>query len=204
MPSRVIYLVRHGAYEPDPTDPVDGGTLTDVGRQQASLLADRLAGTEFDVIAHSSALRAVQTADVLAFQLAQVPRHSEDLLRECIPTVPETSDLTDGQREFFTQLPEQMRTDGPLRAEAAVRQFSKVGERDTRELVVSHGNLINFFVSEAMGAPRHGWLRPLDYHCGLTILRYRDDAPPRLITYNDIGHLPQHLRGVEYPQDLRV
>ena len=204
MPIRVIYLVRHGAYEPDADDPVDGGSLNDLGRQQASLLADRLADTEFDAIHHSSALRAVQTADVLAFRLSAVPRHSEDLLRECIPTVPEAHQLTDSQREFFAQLPEQVRTDGPVRAEAALQQFSKVGDEDTRELVVSHGNLINFFVSEAMGAPRHGWLRPLDYHCGLTILRYRDDAPPRVITYNDVGHLPAGLRGIEYPRQLRV
>lgn len=204
MPYRLVYLVRHGAYDPDPNDPVDGGTLNELGRRQASLLADRLAGIEFDVIHHSDALRAVQTADVLAFQLANVPRESEPLLRECIPTVPDDDVLTEEQREFFAQLPADARADGPQQAKAALDRFSSIGSSDSRELIVSHGNLINFFVGDAIGAPPNGWLRTLDYHCGLTVISYKTDAPARLITYNDVGHLPAELRGVEYPEQLRI
>lgn len=205
MPHLLLYLVRHGAYDPDPSDPIDGGTLNELGRQQASLLADRLAGIPFDAVHHSSALRAVQTADLLAFGMApDLPRFSDDMLRECIPALPGDEHLTESQREFFSQLPAEARDEGPQRAKSAVERYTAPLDNDRRELIVSHGNLINFFVSDAMDAPTHGWLRPLDYHCGLTIIRYNTDSPPRLITYNEVGHLPEELRGVEYPEDFRV
>jgi serine/threonine-protein phosphatase PGAM5 len=204
MPHRLLYLVRHGAYEPDATDPVEGGGLTELGRQQASLLADRLADVDFTVVHHSSSLRAVQTADLLAFRMAAVPRRGDDLLRECIPSIPDDRFLTEGQRKFFAQLPIAAREQGPVQAAAALARFTTPTGEDTRELVVSHGNLINFFVSKAMDGPEHGWLRPLDYHCGLTVIRYSDIAPPRMICYNDVGHLPAELRGIEYPPGLRI
>lgn len=205
MPNhRLLYLVRHGAYDHDAGTSVDDGRLTDLGRQQASLLADRLAGVHFDTVHHSTALRAVQTADVLAFSLADVPRHADELLRECIPTVPDDEILTDGQKEFFAQLPPEVRAEGPLQAKAAVDRYTTVGDTDTRELVVSHGNLINYFTACAMDAPPHGWLRPVDYHCGLTVIRYSTENGPRLLTYNDVGHLPPELRGVDYPEPFRV
>ncbi|WP_415647230.1 histidine phosphatase family protein [Stackebrandtia soli] len=202
MVSRLLYLVRHGAYDREGS--VDDGSLSDTGRQQASLLGERLASTRFDVVHHSTAARAIQTVDVLAFSLAPTPRHGDELLRECIPSVPDRAILTDGQRDFFAQLPESARVDGPKQAAAAVTTYSTVGEKDTRELIVSHGNLINYFVARAMDAPSHSWLRPVDYHCGLTIVRYSTGAPPRLLCYNDVGHLTPELRGVEYPDPLRV
>lgn len=201
---RLLYLVRHGAYEHEAGASVDDGRLTDLGRQQASLLADRLAGVPFDTVHHSTALRAVQTADVLAFSLADIPRHADDLLRECIPSVPDDEVLTDSQKEFFAQLPPGVRAEGPLQAKAALDAYTTVGETDTRELVVSHGNLINHFAARAMDAPSHGWLRPVDYHCGLTVIRYSSEAAPRLLSYNDVGHLPPELRGIDYPDPLRV
>ncbi|MGH8883328.1 MAG: histidine phosphatase family protein, partial [Stackebrandtia sp.] len=126
-----------------------------------------------------------------------------ELLRECIPTIPADEALTESQREFFAQLPSELRDEGPQQAKAALDRYSEVGETDSVELVVSHGNLINFFVASAMDAPEHGWLRPVDYHCGLTVIRYSSDAGPRVITYNDVGHLPAELRGVDYPPALR-
>lgn len=204
MPYLLLYLVRHGAYDSDPDDPIDGGTLNDVGRQQASQLADRLAGISFDAIHHSSALRAVQTADLLAFSLPHVPRHCDDMLRECIPALPDAQHLTESQQAFFSQLPPEAREEGPQRAKSAVERYTVPSDVSRCELVVSHGNLINFFVSECLGAPPHGWLRPLDYHCGVTIIRYNTEAPPRLITYNEVGYLSPELRGVDYPPEFRV
>ncbi|ADD41532.1 histidine phosphatase family protein [Stackebrandtia nassauensis] len=201
---RLLYLVRHGAYEHDPNGSVDDGRLTDLGRQQASLLADRLAEVPFDVVHHSTALRAVQTADVLAFRFSGIPRHADELLRECIPTIPDDDVLTSSQQDFFAQLPDEVRAEGPLQAKSAVDRYTTVTDTDTTELVVSHGNLINYFVASAMDAPAHGWLRPVDYHCGLTVIRYSSDSGPRVITYNDVGHLPPELRGIDYPDPLRV
>lgn len=204
MAHRLLYLVRPGAHDSDPGDPLDGGSLTELGRQQVSLLADRLDGVDLTTVHHSSALRAVQTADVLAFRLPEVPRHSDDLLRECIPTVPAEESLTPRQREFFAQLPARARQEGPARAAEVIARYTTVGDTDSAELVITHGNLINQFVAHAMGAPDTGWLRLTDYHCGLTVIRCADDGPPRILGYNDVGHLPPELRGLDYPPELRV
>ncbi|GAA4904994.1 putative phosphoglycerate mutase [Stackebrandtia albiflava] len=204
MAGRLLYLVRHGAYDPDPADPLHGGSLNDAGVAQVSALGERLSGVRFSAMHHSTALRAVETADVLAFTLPAVPRFGDDLLRECIPTVPDDGLLTPSQRDFFARLPADVRREGPHQARAAVERYGVPSDTDERVLLVTHGNLINFFVASALEAPPHGWLRPLDYHCGLTVIRYADTVPPRLITYNDTGHLPADGRGLDYPAELRI
>ncbi|WP_372338980.1 histidine phosphatase family protein [Actinoplanes sp. RD1] len=63
MSSRWLYLVRHG-------DAVEGGGLSTVGRQQAALLGERIAGVPFGSITHSPERRARETAMIVASQLA--------------------------------------------------------------------------------------------------------------------------------------
>ena len=65
-----------------------------------------------------------------------------------------------------------------------------------RELLISHGNLINWFVAQALDAPDQAWLRMLDYSCALTVIMYFPDRT-RLVSYNDMGHLPPALRGTD-------
>jgi serine/threonine-protein phosphatase PGAM5 len=55
MPERLLYLARHGEAGPD-------GELTETGRQQASLLGQRLAGARLDAVFHGPLPRAVATA----------------------------------------------------------------------------------------------------------------------------------------------
>lgn len=203
MPTRSLYLVRHAAYDEDPVDPVHGGTLNDVGMAQAAALGERLAKVGFTALFHSTSLRAVETADILAFSLPSLHREGTDVLRECVPARPDDAELTDSQRAFFAQLPPGVIETGAVQAREAVSRFSAVGDLDRTDLLVTHGNLINFFVAEAMGAPASGWLRPVDYHCGVTVIRYHSEVPPRVLCVNDTGHLAEDLRGVEYPPDLR-
>lgn len=203
MASRLLYLVRHAASDPDPVDPVNGGTLNDVGMTQAAALGERLAEVSFDGLYHSTALRAVETADILAFSLASVPRHGDDLLRECVPARPADELLTGAQIDYFDRLPADAVEQGAEQARSALANYSRVGDADQVDLLVSHGNLINHFVARALDAPAHGWLRPVDYHCGLTVIRYHDEFPPRVLCVNDTGHLPADLRGTEYPDGLR-
>ncbi|HIW60974.1 MAG TPA: histidine phosphatase family protein [Candidatus Stackebrandtia excrementipullorum] len=203
MASRLLYLVRHAAADPDPEDPVNGGTLNDLGMTQAAALGDRLAEVPFDGIYHSTALQAVETADILAFSLTLVPRHGDELLRECVPARPADDVLTQAQRDYFDRLPGVVLDGGAAQAQRAWENYSRVGSTDRRDLVISHGNLINYFVACALDAPAHGWLRPVDYHCGLTVIRFHDRFPPRVLCVNDTGHLASDLRGVEYPDDLR-
>jgi probable phosphoglycerate mutase len=62
VPSRFLYLVRHG-------DADDDGALTQAGQQQAAAAAERLRHIRFSAIRHSPAERAEETAELIAENL---------------------------------------------------------------------------------------------------------------------------------------
>jgi len=213
--NRLLYLVRHAVHEKDPdSEAADGnenGVLTEVGVRQAKLLGERLREVPFEAVHHSSLRRAAQTAELLAEFLPGVPVRPSDLLRECIPMVPERHLLTPPQVEFFDGWPQAILDHGRAQAAAAVERFAGVRasgrpeQPEQPELLVSHGNLISWFVCEALDVPRWRWLSlPLHYNCALTIILYREGRPPTLVSYNDMGHLPPSLRGTDYPDEFRV
>ncbi|WKX71645.1 histidine phosphatase family protein [Streptomyces sp. XD-27] len=213
MAHRLLYLVRHGEYVSDRDDPLDEGTLTENGRRQSRLVAERLRQVPFTAVHHSTERRAAQTAALITAELPGVPVHPSDLLRECIPAIPEPEAVTPAQTAFFDGLPPESLDEGPRQAAAALRRYAGPvtddgegdGDRSAGpELVVSHGNLINWFVCHALGGPASGWLRLLDYHCAVTVILYRSDGPAKLVTYNDASHLPPELRGTDYPVDWRI
>lgn len=203
MANRLLYLARHGEYEATHAADPEDGELTEIGRQQSELLGKRLEGIPFSAVHHSPLRRAAQTAEIVAEYLPGVPLLASELLEECIPAVPDRQWLTSGQAEFFAQLPAQAVAAGPGQAAAAIQAYAGPVTVDRRELVISHGNLINWFVAQALGAPDHAWLRMLDYNCALTVIMYFPDRT-KLISYNDMGHLPSSMRGTDYPVEARI
>lgn len=203
MGNRLLYLARHGESAAAEASRPENGGLTEIGRQQAELLGRRLRGTRFSAIHHSPWQRAVETAEIVAKHLPGVPLHLSDLLQECIPVVPERDRLTPGQAEFFDRLPTGQVAVGPAQAAAALQAHAGPVAEDRRELIIGHGNLINWFVARALDAPDHAWLRMLDYNCALTVIMYSPDRT-RLISYNDMGHLPPSMRGTDYPREARI
>ena len=203
MANRLLYLARHGESEAAQVANPEDGELTAVGRQQSELLGKRLQGIPFAAIHHSPWTRAVQTAAIVAVHLPGIPLLSSDLLQECIPAVPERQRLTPSQVELFDHLPKQRLAAGPAQAAAAIQAYAGAVTEDRRELIISHGNLINWFVAQALDAPNQAWLRMLDYSCALTVILYFPDRT-RLICYNDMGHLPPSMRGTEYPLEARI
>ncbi|MGC9667196.1 histidine phosphatase family protein [Planosporangium sp. 12N6] len=203
MAHRLLYLVRHGESTADPDAGPDAGSLTDLGRQQAELLAERLRHVPFAAIHHSPWERAAQTAGVIAARFPGVPVHPSDLLRECVPVVPPADRLTAGQVSWFEELSADLVVEGAAQAEAVVARFAGLEGEGQHELLVTHGNLINWFVCRTLDAPSWAWMRMLDYNCALTVIMYLDDRV-KVITYNDTGHLPPALRGTDYPPEARI
>ena len=203
MANRLLYLARHGEYEATHGADPEDGELTEIGRQQSELLGRRLEGMPFSAVHHSPLRRAVQTAQIVAEHLPGVPLLASELLEECIPAVPDRQWLTLSQAEFFAHLSAQVVAAGPGQAAAAIQAHAGAVTVDRRELVISHGNLINWFVAQALEAPDHAWLRTLHYSCALTVIMYSPDRT-RLISYNDIGHLPSSMRGTDYPMEARI
>jgi serine/threonine-protein phosphatase PGAM5 len=203
MATRLLYLARHGESEAAQAANTEDGELTEIGRQQSKLLGKRLRGLTFAAIHHSPWTRAVQTAEIVAEHLPGVPLHPSDLLQECIPAVPDRQRLTPSQAEFFDHLPKHWVAAGPAQAAAAIQAYAGPVTEDRRELIISHGNLINWFVAQALDAPDQAWLRMLDYSCALTVIMYFPDRT-RLVSYNDMGHLPPSMRGTDYPLEARI
>ena len=80
----VIYLVRHGETVDNAQQIMQGqthGCLNEKGREQARMVAKRLAGEAFDAVVASDLRRAVQTAEIIAAPHG-LPVVSTPLLRE--------------------------------------------------------------------------------------------------------------------------
>lgn len=80
----VLYLVRHGETVDNAQQIMQGqthGCLNEKGREQARMVAERLAGEAFDAVVASDLRRAVQTAEIIAAPHG-LPVVSTPLLRE--------------------------------------------------------------------------------------------------------------------------
>lgn len=80
----IIFLVRHGETVDNARQIMQGqtqGCLNDKGRQQARLVAERLASEPLDAVVASDLRRAIQTAELLA-EPHQLPVVTTSLLRE--------------------------------------------------------------------------------------------------------------------------
>ena len=80
-----IFIVRHGQDEDNAAGILNGHRdmpLTEKGRQQAQLVAQKLRDDSIDAILSSPLKRTMQTANIIAKELGIYPVHSEDLLIE--------------------------------------------------------------------------------------------------------------------------
>lgn len=196
----LLYLARHAQQEAaQDEDPSVG--LSATGRRQAQLLGDRLRDIRLDGIHHSPLLRARQTAHLVAERLPDSPVHSTPLLTDRTPVpVPGTeADYPAGHHAWLAKTPEAERDEGGAAISAAIDHFSRLHRRppqsgdddddDAGHLLITHAFVIGWFVRDAMDAPNWRWLGLNPSNAGLTVIDYVADRPPRLISFNDVGHL---------------
>jgi serine/threonine-protein phosphatase PGAM5 len=199
MGERLVILLRHGEAKYDPALNDENGSpdgpLSDRGHRQAELAGRRLADREITTLHHSMLERAAQTARVVREQIPDLPMHGTDLLRECIPSVPPDDRMTADQRTFFAGWPGRVLISGAARARALLATFTSITDDDRVDLLVTHGNVIAWFVCQALGAPAWAWVNLPTHACGaLSAIAYREGRAPILLAYNDAGHLPAELR----------
>lgn len=218
MGIRQIVLVRHGQYHANQSHPLYGH-LTRLGQVQSEHAAIALRDHPPDLLESSALPRAVETADILAEVMSEVPRHRSRDLNECFPCVPRThyrqipelAAWTDEHLRAATVLDPALGgwiqrrfhevTDIPIelaRAEAALRRLCRPWRRRSvrREVVVCHGNLIRYIACRAMGIPGDHWLGLTIHNAGLTRLLVDRDGAWSLVSFNEVGHLPEELRTV--------
>jgi probable phosphoglycerate mutase len=202
-----VYLVRHGAAGPAPGGDANATELTDVGRQQAVLLGRRLAGAPLTAIEHSPLPRAAQTAALIGAQLPDVAVTAVDLLGDYVPAAPDLATLPPAYGAFLGRFPAAELAAGARLAAAALDRYARPPDpagSDVHQLLVTHSFLVSWFVRHALDAPPARWLGLNSGNAALTVILYRADRPPTLLVFNDMAHLPPHLRWTGFPADLHV
>jgi serine/threonine-protein phosphatase PGAM5 len=159
VPSRFLYLVRHG-------DADDDGALTQAGRQQASATGERLRHIRFSAIRHSPMQRAEETAELIADCLPGVPVGPSGLLGDYLPPVPGQPEPPQPYAGLLGDYSAEERAEGAELATAAIQRYARPAGRDDSELIVTHNFLIGWFVRHALDAPDWRWMGLNQCNCG--------------------------------------
>lgn len=191
MSTKTLYLIRHGNYEITTKPPAEpDGTLTDTGREQATLAGHHLHSHPITALHHSTAQRAAETAALIAVYFPGLAITARADLRECVPSVPAglEAQLAHIPPEFIAKSREQA-----PRAFATFFRPLANGESDQSEIIVSHGNLICYFISQIFQAPFDGWINADIGNCGISKVEIYGSGRVRLIYHNETSYLPAAL-----------
>ncbi|MEW6367837.1 MAG: histidine phosphatase family protein [Acidobacteriota bacterium] len=187
--ARVIYLLRHGAYTPDPkADRLLGPGLAPIGVAQARLVGARLSALpfRFDAIYASPLTRALETARVVAADLPGAKIEILPDLEECTPPTWRIEVVADSS-------PEEMAACAQRLDRLFARLFIPAQGSERRELLVCHGDVIRYLVTKALRVDTKAWLEMSVRHASLTVVRVEPDGRFKVITIGDTGHLPPSL-----------
>ncbi len=188
---RTIYLIRHGEYNSeDERDPDVGKELVPLGIAQTRLLSSRLKsmGVEFNSLTSSTMTRARQTAMLINEDFPWLELKQSKLIRECTPPTWREDIMAD---EYETDLNECVKN-----LETAFKEFfiPSPGEGDKHDIIVCHGNVIRYFVTKVLNVDTMAWLQMTIGNCSLTIVNIKPDSSMKLVSFNDLGHIPQNMQ----------
>ncbi len=183
---RYVYLVRHGLYDADSTvvDDTRGNGLNARGHDQARLTGERLASlpVHIDRFVSSTYLRAAQTADDIGAILHRTPER-DSLLHECTPDSDRpdiNATATDAERAACA-----------ANLEAAWAKYMRPSpDADAHDVLVCHGNVIRWFVTQALRVDPKLWLHFTIGNGSITALVVRPDGGIQIAAYSDTGHIP--------------
>lgn len=189
IPKKTIILVRHGQYYPKSENTLE--KLTTLGRKQAQLAGKRLAENKIDRIVHSTMPRAQETAEIIKKTLGYRKKmESCDSLRECVPGFPKKL------RKKYGHTDEKKLKSYKVQADRAFKKYFKAPRKDSVEVLVCHGNIIRYLICKVMALEGYEWMQMDIQQCGMSVVVLRSKGEHRkiVISHNDVGHIPKHLR----------
>jgi serine/threonine-protein phosphatase PGAM5 len=187
MVTRTLYLVRHGHHDLTSTHRL-GGSLTPIGVEQAQLTAERLGAFPITAIYCSTLPRATETAEIIAQKFPDVRFRRSRRLWECIPCIPPA-----WAEYSIGHLSARIAQDKKQAEDAFDTYFRPARGKDKHEIVVSHGNLIRYFICRALQVQPEGWGNMDLCNCGISEILIRPEGRMTLMSHNDICHLPDRL-----------
>jgi probable phosphoglycerate mutase len=204
-----LHLIRHGATLSSAEDRFAGAidvALSDLGRDQAERLGERLAATPLAAIYASPLSRTVETARLVGVPQGLEPR-LEDGLREIAHGHWEGLRRSEVEQRFaeeyaaweadpFTFAPAGGETGLGVMARA-LPVIREVVLRHPGEnvAVVSHKATIRLLISSLLGFDARGYRDRLDQAPAcLNIVDFRDPGRARLMLYNDTSHYAPEAR----------
>lgn len=192
MGERLITLVRHGRYNRGTNLPGGGDLIAD-GVEQAEYLADILARQyPVSAIYTSTLRRAVHTGHIIASRIPDALFIKDKILCEAVFHVPEQNYNYFARHSDIS--PATIATHRVRVAHAYKKYIRPVdGPQDEHDVIVGHGNVIRYFIIRAMRAPLELWAQMEIYHGSITRLLVEADGHIRLVTHNEVAHLPRHL-----------
>ena len=204
-----LLLVRHGATTLTAEDRFSGSAnadLSDEGRGQVSLLAQRLSGENIRAMYCSPLSRTVETAAILA-RPHGLPLLHRDGLREIGHGHWEGLSRREVEDRFaeeyrsweadpFTFAPEQGESGVAVLARALpVLREIVVKHAGEQVLVVSHKATLRLILSSLLGFDARGYRDRLDQSPAcLNVVDFKDPVRARLMLFNDVSHYQSQPR----------
>lgn len=187
--ARVIVLVRHGNYTPDPkVDPKLGPPLNAIGVAQANLTGARLAelGEHFDALYVSPMQRARDTAAVIARDLSGSTFKVDDDLAECIPPTWRTDITKDVKPAELTAC--------KARLDRVFQRYFRLSNGHAKNvLLVCHGDVIRYLVTRALGVDTRSWLEMSVRNASITRIGVEADGRFKVIEVGEDGFMPRSM-----------
>lgn len=208
---KIVYLVRHGQSEGNvgPVFQSNDTPLTEVGRTQASRIADRLNKLELEQLIASPWTRAKQTAEIVSQSTGLAIEFSDLFVERRRPTSSQGKPRSDVQAKRLEEQWRQSLYNPDIRAEdgenfadiisRADQALSYLASQDASHMaVVTHGYFLRTMVARVLLGES---LSPAAFesvqnhighqNTGLTVLVYNlnDDPGWSLWIFNDHAHL---------------
>lgn len=186
-----IYLIRHASAFDEKGEQADDSPLSDEGKMQSKLLAERFKTLSPCVIVSSPFKRALQSAEIVNKDhnlKIDIRDGLKELSWEFWPEVGHIHyDKIEG---LIDQLEEAKRGKFLLDVQSAsLKEIDNIyhDHKDTQVLAFTHGNFIRAVISGAMGATMRGFLSLIIDLTSVTILDY-DSGNLSIVTMNDASH----------------